>query len=408
MKKGVKLLLIALLFLSIAVVMTNCGGGGTPSSGTTTNNTQGQQVASASGQSAALAVGSSETFSSLTKVGSSSVGSSVPALRFSKGIKKDAGLAITSELAGKFARSQAVQSAVSAVRKAVSEKAVSSMSGSSTCTNGGSYSFTGTSDSATGYFDLSFTFNNCREGSDQYDGNYHLTGTSTSSSANLQIVLSSFTIYDYDSANTLVYSMTADITLGLYITGSGSTSMTTTADGDITATDILSGDTYTLTYTNFVATASVSSSTTTIAVNGAVKQSWTASGTSYSANVTYTSFNWQDVDYGTYVDTTLSGTIAIDFTPDTYCFEGTFVFVTDTPIRNDNTAGHNVAGQITINGNTVMTWNADGTVTVTVNGTQVYNGDEADLYETCDLATMDPDSHTSSSGGPAALHPALP
>ena len=409
MKKGGKLLLLALLFLSIAVVMTNCGGGsgggtsGSSGGGTQiTNNTQGQQAASASGQSASLAAGSSTTFMSLSGMGLSSVGGSpVPGLKFSKGIKKDAGLAITSELAGKFARSQAVQSAVSAVRKAVSGKAPSSMSGSGTCTDGGSYSYTGTSDSATGDFDLTFTFNNCREDSDQYNGSYHLTGKATSSSINLQIVLSSFTIYEYDSANTLVYSLSADITLGLSMAGSGSTSMTLTADGGISAHDYVSGNVYSMTYTNFAGTITQTSGTpqtVTITVNGAVKESWTASGTSYSVTVTFTNFNLQDVDYGTYDDATVSGTVAIDFTPDAYCFEGTFVFVTDTPIRNDNTAGHTVAGQVTINGNTVMTWNSNGTITVTVNGTQVYNGDEAGLYATCGFVTMDPDTQTSSGG----------
>ncbi|GBE00166.1 hypothetical protein BMS3Abin07_02213 [bacterium BMS3Abin07] len=412
MKKGGKLLLIALLFLSIAVVMTNCGGGGgggtTSGSGggTTITSAQGQQAASASGQSAALANGSGETFMSLSGIGLSSVGGSpVPGLKFSKGIKKDAGLAITSELAGKFARSQAVQSAVSAVRKAVSEKATSSMNGTGTCTDGGDYSFTGTSDSVTGDFDLTFTFNNCRDGSGQYDGNYHLTGTSTGSSTNITMALSGLTIYEYDSSNTLVYSMTANITLGLSMTGSGSSiSATLTAGGDITATDHLSGNTYTLTYTNFAATISFSSDSTagtetfTATVNGVVNESWTASGTSYSVKVTFTNFNLQGVNYGTYDVTTLSGTVAIDFTPDAYCFEGTFTFVTNIPIRYEDSVGHNVAGQVTVNGNTVITWNAAGKVTVTVDGTQVYNGDEAGLYDTCGFVTMDPDSHTSSGG----------
>lgn len=67
---------------------------------------------------------------------------------------------------------------------------------------------------------------------------------------------------------------------------------------------------------------------------------------------------------------TINGTVTVDLTPDS-CFEGTFSFVTDTLVTFDLSTLKYTGGQITINGNTVIVFNYDGSggVRVTVSGT---------------------------------------
>jgi len=419
-KQRGKLLLIFALLLSLAVVMTNCGGGGGGGSssdsggGGTTDQTapESQQAASGGGQSTSVASGSTETFTNLSNVGLSSVGgTAMPQFRSPKSIQKDAGLGITSRLAARFAKSKAVQAAVSGVRKAAAQKAQQTFNGSGTCTDGGSYSYTGTYDDVTQDYNLTFTFSNCREDTEQYDGEYTLVGTSLSFSITLGNSTTPFTIYEYDTAGTLVYSTTANITMSISSTGSSTQtggSFTMTVDGDMTAHDYVSGEDYSMTFSSFTVNVSWSVDangveTMTVTVNGGVNESWTSGGTTYTLAISYTDFSIQNVDYsanaGTdYDDTSINGTVAINFTPDAYCFEGTFTIATVTPIRWDNSVGHTVAGQITINTTVVITWNSDGTVTVTENGTTVYTGSIAGLYSTCDFAALDGDSETASGG----------
>jgi hypothetical protein len=110
-------------------------------------------------------------------------------------------------------------------------------------------------------------------------------------------------------------------------------------------------------------------------------------------------------------DTTVSGKIVTDFTPDS-CFEGTFVFETVTPIHDDYNVGHTTAGHLKINGNTHMEWKSDGTIVVWLdsngNGTMdsgevAYQGDEYGLAQECDFATFNEEEpqSTGSGGGSA-------
>jgi hypothetical protein len=73
--------------------------------------------------------------------------------------------------------------------------------------------------------------------------------------------------------------------------------------------------------------------------------------------------------------------------------------VTSPKIRFDNNTGHTVAGVVTINGVTTVTFNTDGSITVATAGTsQTYNG-EYDLEQVCPMATLDEAEPVSSGSG---------
>lgn len=409
MKKN-NFLLIALLLLSLAVVFAGCSSGGSSDStpvdtgggdtgggtGTAiTTNDEGQQAASAGAQSGALANGSADTFGNLSNLGLSSTGSAVPVFKSSKSVSQSKGVQITSRLAGKFAGSNTVRTAAASVRHAVAMNAIQTIpSTTSQCTDGGSVTFSGSMDDVSGDYTLTFQFANCREDSEQYDGSYTLSGTATSST----ITLTGFTIFEYDYLGNLIYSTTADVTMAVSVSGGAlNGSFVSTINGTLTAYDYFMGETYTITYANFAETVTFTtgaSETWTYTINGSVNEAWGGNAVA----VTYTNLNLTVVFAASYDDMSLSGSISINFTPDD-CFEGTYVYVTNTPLRWDYNLGHYIAGQLVINGTTTITYNADGTVTVTVTGNtpQTYNS-LSELYVLCDFATLDDEGGTTSGG----------
>jgi len=395
--------------MSFALVLTGCGGGGGGSSsggggGTAiANNSQGQEAASAGGQSQALATGSGDTFGNLSGLGLSATGSAAPQIKLSKGMEQHSGLAISSKLAAQFSRSGAVRTAATAARAAVLSRVAQPVTGSGACTGGGSFSYDGTIDDQTGDINVTFSFNGCTEGTSTFNGTYIMTGSGNGAS----ITLTDFSIYEFDDNGVLVFSMAANITLSVSGTASQtSASFTTSANGTMSVQDYLSGLTYDLTYTNFAETLTFSSNATnntetmTFTVNGAIDEAW---GTD-AVHVAYTNYNIQVVFYSTYDETSITGTVAINFTPDS-CFEGTFVFTTNTPVRFDYAAGYTVAGQVVINGTVTMDFNNDGSITVTVSGNPPvnYQGGLEELYGLCDMETLDPNNTTSGGGTGAAM-----
>jgi len=391
-KKG---LLLAVAVMTLALVFAGCGGSSDGPSGTPiTNDTDGQRAASASTQSASLAMGSTSTFMGLADVGMSALGQTNLAVPFPSSIKKDPALAITSDLAGKFSKTHAVAAAVTAAKRAIALRTPHDVTDAITCTDGGNATFTGTYDDVALTFDLQFTFNQCREGSTIINGSYRLQGSET----NLAITMSNLSVEEYDAQMTSVlYAITANVTLGLSASMNSSQTAATlvlTAQGSLTAQDNVQSISYELNYNNFSETLSMSQTTQVftgrIAVNGSIGQSWTIGPDSYSLTVRYTNFTLQIDEYATYDTMTVNGVVSIDFTPNDYCFEGTFVIQTITPVKTDNNVGYTVEGEVVINGSTTIVWNPDGTVTVTVTGGQPQDYSNIDeLDSTCGFATIE-------------------
>ncbi|MEW6213638.1 MAG: hypothetical protein AB1478_00300 [Nitrospirota bacterium] len=115
--------------------------------------------------------------------------------------------------------------------------------------------------------------------------------------------------------------------------------------------------------------------------NSSITESYYENGNLiYSKQTSFNNFNLVNkVDY-TYEYLTINGTFSIDLTPDdTACFEGTFKIVTNEDIKT-NSEGQTIDGQITINDNTIVEYNSDGSITVTVKGQspRTFRADEID------------------------------
>jgi hypothetical protein len=87
--------------------------------------------------------------------------------------------------------------------------------------------------------------------------------------------------------------------------------------------------------------------------------------------------------------------VTVNFTPDAYCFEGTFTIDTQVPVRYSFDAGHTTAGQVVINGNVTFVYNADGSVTITVTGQDPAQYDSVDEFEgVCEMMDKEPADST--------------
>jgi hypothetical protein len=108
--------------------------------------------------------------------------------------------------------------------------------------------------------------------------------------------------------------------------------------------------------------------------------------TTVGFSVELTSFNYKD-NYSSNSETSAwddyneySGKVKITLTPADICFDGTFTITTETPVHTSSTASSScpIDGHLTINGDTTVTYNSDGSVDVSV------GGGEPTHYATCD------------------------
>ncbi len=82
---------------------------------------------------------------------------------------------------------------------------------------------------------------------------------------------------------------------------------------------------------------------------------------------------------------TMTGVFSISTTPADKCIDGTFSIATNTDVKIDNATETIVEGQLAINAAAVAVYNADGSLTVTVNGGTPATFSEAELAALCSL-----------------------
>jgi len=133
-----------------------------------------------------------------------------------------------------------------------------------------------------------------------------------------------------------------------------------------------------------------------IILNGEINNS--ASEDGKSIDVKYNNYsvelknimNSDEEDDG--MEMTINGIISFNYSPSDFCQEGngTYKIVTDSPIRYTEYSADPISGRITINGTEVINYNSDGTVTVTLNGEDVYNGYAEDFvnYDECYIGNL--------------------
>jgi uncharacterized protein YfaP (DUF2135 family) len=126
-------------------------------------------------------------------------------------------------------------------------------------------------------------------------------------------------------------------------------------------------------------------------VDGGVAETWTDGGVA----LTFDDLALGSTVTGSYYEETADGAVTVNFTPDV-CFEGTFTIDTQVPIRFSFAEGHTVAGQVVINGNVTIVYNADGSVTVTLTGQAAADYASIDALESvCAIADREPADSTS-------------
>ena len=127
--------------------------------------------------------------------------------------------------------------------------------------------------------------------------------------------------------------------------------------------------------------------------NGALLLSKTDNGVSpatvESANIAYSKLQLGvQTNAGGNGVFTITGTITSDFTPDA-CHEGMFTFETVVPVEVSASTGQPLAGHLVINDQTHVIFNADGTVSVSLDGGATYaTMTLAELENICSVAVL--------------------
>ncbi len=120
---------------------------------------------------------------------------------------------------------------------------------------------------------------------------------------------------------------------------------------------------------------------TEVTANGSFQFALNRTSGNASYSQTFTNMRWTDRStLSVSSDATIDGIVSFAFTPVLNCTDnvtswtysgGTYAFATAVPIHFDAAQGHTTAGQFSINGVVTVTFNADGTITVTVKGVPI-------------------------------------
>lgn len=247
------------------------------------------------------------------------------------------------------------------------------------CRDYGSYNYTGTYDSSTGSYDLTFTFSLCRANNFQYNGTVKAIGTAGNPTIYLGEASAQLSILNFaNDYSTLISYMKAAVTYTL--SGGGTSSdanYVMTVNGKISAFDYMMLSTCTLVFNKLVLGYSMSTDpstldeTVSVTANGGVTEAWSVATlkiTLYDFNVMQTKYWSASSSSFTSGDLEVNGRVTINYQPNSFCFEGTLDVSTPSPITNDYTTEITTQGALTINTNTAVQYDSVGGITVTTNG----------------------------------------
>ncbi len=240
---------------------------------------------------------------------------------------------------------------------------------------------------------MTLTFTQCKEASTLTDGVFAIVGAANSGTFTLGSTGRPFTVTDYSSSapTTAVSKSVVSMTMAFSSSGTGET---ISANGTLEGWDYVLHTHEAQTMTNL--SIGVASTTTTInsasynvdtlTLSGSGGDTTYASDTdstvSYSETDSFANFS---IAYKTPSGTTgndyfsINGSFTIATTPADQCIDGTFSITTNTDIQIDAN-GVTQAGQVTIDSNVVVIFQANGAATVSINGgaPQAYTGSELD------------------------------
>lgn len=272
------------------------------------------------------------------------------------------------------------------------------------CSDGGSFKYSGTYSSSNGSYSLSFAFSGCRDKGYQYVGSTTVNGTPS----NFTVTLGSSSTFNIFNFNTTYTVLLAYLKANLSFTMAGSGTATDAsyainANGTITSFDYFLLNTFAMTFSGFNSTYTLATDgtttdeTITVSTNGQFNENW---GGTYSVNIRATNFTvsktkYFDANSGTYYaeDSSVSGTVLYAVTPSSFGFRGLFNVNTQTPVRTVYSPQRQTTqGVLGINGTATVQYNAGGDMTVNVTGdTPRSYAKEYDLMKTADFAAMEQD-----------------
>ena len=219
----------------------------------------------------------------------------------------------------------------------------------------------------------SITYNNCRTGAIQLNGTITISGASsngTSATGNYSIGTAAnpfvTTFYTGSTSSIKDSEERTALTMNNLSYNTATMSISATLNGSNTSENFTAKTKSETTVFNLTSGYTFASGVKTVNITGGsvVNKEYTTVNGAYalqtSEGVSFQNFK-VDRDF-TALTYSVNGTFAIQNTP-SKCIDGTFNINTTTPINAARTAG-----VMTINGNTTVMFNADGTVTVTVTG----------------------------------------
>ncbi len=262
-------------------------------------------------------------------------------------------------------------------------RAAQDISGSSACTGSGTYSYTGTYDPDTGYYNLTYNFQECLSGGYKINGTLWIKGTYSSPTADVELSTNNLQIIHYDSDNTpeTIYStdnlnIKATLNIGL-----SDLSLQFTINGYLAeqfsqfTTEAITSD-----FKNFSVSLNMSIDST-----GNTSYSSSTNGDiEFIAQLGSLKLNYNNFQNNTI---TLSGTVGIATDPPGTCglSNETFTFNTTEPINTDPDTGTLTSGSLNINNTYQINWN-NGNIQVSKNNTVIFSGAESTLEDhTCPL-----------------------
>lgn len=222
---------------------------------------------------------------------------------------------------------QALNAARSGDTTALASVMRAPVSSSEPCTGGGMISVSGDDGATSGNGDVTYTYTDCVEDTSTINGTVRM---------------------EYVYPETMPFTLTLNITVSDPSEGTNVTFSNFSVD---LRTTTLAG----ATDLNPIA----------ITLDGSMSVS--SPDGSGSGSVRFSSYQIKAGSNATGSVSAINGTFTFEFTPN-ICGEGTYTFVTNTPLQYDMYVGYYTAGKITINGNTTIVFNGDGSVTVTVSG----------------------------------------
>jgi hypothetical protein len=402
MKKSTQIVLSAVLAFSLGIVISACSSGGgssssSPATGTQpppaptitapkslATTTEGAQAASAGVNVAQGATSSGGMLSGLVALGAPKLKIPFASTSVNKAVAN-----FTAKIKPLAAKAQTLRSTLLS--------AATTTTITQPCTNAGFMTIT--MDTMTPN-NMTFAFNSCQENTDLINGTMILTGATTAgSSSTMQIGTDAAPFTDKtctDSGCTQFSDVTtAAITMSFTTTVTTSTTDVMTLNGWMQFVDntVSPATTDREDMSNFSITNAMSTGVTASTVGGGTSSSFdvdtlTLNGSASTTHLeTNNDFGEADTfkdlqvkyetDYLTTAYYSIDGLFAIALNPADKCIDGTFNFVTITPMTVDlATGGNTVAGEFTVNnpGGADVVFNSNGTVTVTVNGvTQDYS-----------------------------------